>query len=61
MNIVTVYVNKDFIRFENVIEVVYSEGMCHITWLAKDDGVEPRKVISSFPIHSITRVDVVEA
>lgn len=61
MKTVTVYHHKDFIKFVNVIEVLYGEGMCHITWLAKDDGVEPRTVTSSFAVHSITRVDVVEA
>ena len=61
MKTVTVYLQKHIVKFENVIEVLYGEGMCHITWLAKDDGVEPRTVASSFAIHSITRVDVVEA
>lgn len=60
MKRVTVFLQKHLVKFENVIEVLYGEGMCHITWLAKDDGVEPRTVTSSFPIHSITRVDVVE-
>lgn len=51
---------KDFIKFVNVVEVMYGDGMCHITWLANDGGVEPRKVVSSFAVHSITRVDVIE-
>lgn len=60
MKAVTVYRGKDFIKFVNVVEVSYLEGMCHITWLANDGGVEPRKVVSSFAVHSITRVDVIE-
>ena len=60
MKTVTVYVHRDFIRFVNVIEVSYSDGMCHITWLANDGSVEPRKVVTSFSVYNITRVDIVE-
>lgn len=60
MKTVTVYVHKGFRKFVNVIEVLYSDGMCHITWLANDGGVEPRKVVTSFSVYNITRVDVVE-
>lgn len=58
MKRVTVYKDKDFIKFVNVTEVIFTDTMVHIKWLAS--GVEPVNVRSSFSIHSITRVDIVE-
>lgn len=60
MKRVTVYKDKDFIKFVNVTEVIFTDTMVHIKWLASDGNVEPVNVRSSFSIHSITRVDVVE-
>jgi len=60
MKRVTVYKDKDFIKFVNVTEVIFTDTMVHIKWLASDGGIEPVKVRSSFSVHSITRVDVVE-
>jgi len=60
MKRVTVYAHKDFINFVNVTEVIFTDTMVHIKWLADNGGIEPVEVRSSFAIHSITRVDVVE-
>lgn len=60
MKQVTVYNNRDFIKFVNVTEVIFTDTMVHIKWLANDGSIEPKEVRSAFAIHSITRVDVIE-